>query len=92
MNNDWDGSGTIIKDINEKTSDSELVKWYNNWGEEWKTKGYNFCLPVAQDALTYLLKHPRPNGGNSNYNSEQLEMIANELNCMAAILRAKARV
>lgn len=48
------------------------VRWYN---------GCNQSVPAA---LRYLSKHPRPIGGSSEYNSEHLLQLADEIERMAS--------
>lgn len=51
----------------------------DEWPAEWKASGFNHCVVAARDALRFLAKNDRPEGGEDKYNFEHLHQIADEL-------------
>lgn len=49
--------------------------------------GYNQCIDVAINALTYLSSSERPSGGQYTYNAEHLLQLASELKRTQRIIR-----
>lgn len=41
--------------------------------------GFNGCLHVAKEALTYLAENKRPSGGQERFNSEHLHQLSKEI-------------
>jgi hypothetical protein len=44
-----------------------------------RSGGYNGCIRMAAEACRFLAEHPRPDGGQSRFNSEHLHQIASEI-------------
>jgi hypothetical protein len=51
----------------------------DKWHADWKANGFNHCMTQAAKALRHLANNERPSGGQSDFNSEHLMMIASEL-------------
>lgn len=49
------------------------------WHSSWLDHGYNGCISVAVEALSYLAKNERPRGGNERFNAEHLLQLSDEL-------------
>ncbi len=49
------------------------------WSSDWKANGLNGCMRQASKALRFLANNERPMGGQSEFNSEHLLQIAEEL-------------
>lgn len=49
---------------------------FSTWGETWKKEGWNCCLRRAAEALDFLAQHDRPMGGESSFNSIDLDSIS----------------
>lgn len=87
------GLASVVREIQENL-DAQLRPFYgvwpyaeavpavrksDGWSVEWKREGFNHCLRVAAEALSYLAEKSRPSNGEASFNSEHCHQLAHEL-------------
>lgn len=74
-----EGYGYLPSPKIDTTDIIQYLKSKTGWTDDWVKHGFNGCFYTAIDALNYLARYDRPNGGEDKYNGMHLVQIAQEL-------------